>query len=100
MVTVKKGSLDDCNHVTVDGQETYLRIAGLGDGAFAFHHSTDGTFWHHLLRYFLLDGRAKPRVGFSSQSPTGKSCKVIFSEITYTPTKLGDMRGGDQRPRS
>ena len=49
---VTRGTSDDCNSVFIDGASIYLRIAKL-DNAFAFHHSTDGHFWH-FVRTFAL----------------------------------------------
>jgi regulation of enolase protein 1 (concanavalin A-like superfamily) len=89
---------DDCNHQEFREQhEIYLRIAGLGKNIFALHYSTDGKYWN-LVRYFSLDKDAtgKPiSVGFSSQSPTGKSCESVFTEINYEVKKLSDIRNGE-----
>jgi len=90
---VNNGISDDCNHVPIDGNTIYLRIAGLGKNIFAFHYSTDGKYWN-LVRYFSLTAKREAHVGFSSQSPTGASCTSTFSEISYVPMKLKDVRNG------
>jgi regulation of enolase protein 1 (concanavalin A-like superfamily) len=90
---VNEGLSDDNNHDVLNGNEVYLRIAGLGNGAYAFHYSLDGTYWN-MVRYFYLNPDKKLRIGFLSQSPRGESCKTIFSEIKYDMTKLDDIRSG------
>ncbi len=85
---------DDCNHVPIDGRQVYFRIAGLGKGVYAFHYSRDGHRWH-FVRYFSLKSSNEARVGFSSQSPTGKSCIASFSEIKYEKRLLTDLRTGN-----
>ena len=75
----------------MDGADVRLRIARLGP-AYAFHAAVGSDFWH-LIRYFALDG--EPEVGFLAQSPTGPGLTVRFSEITYTPKRLPDIRGGE-----
>ncbi len=89
---VNRGISDDCNSVPVDGNQVYLRIAGI-DQTFAFHFSTDGRFWH-MVRYFTLGELHNLALGFSSQSPTGQKCTAVFSEITYKKGKLKDIRSG------
>lgn len=90
---VNNGISDDCNHVPINGNKVYLRIAGLGNNIFALHYSTNGKYWN-MVRYFLLSTKKEIRVGFSSQSPTGKSCKTVFSQISYKKKKLKDIRNG------
>ncbi len=94
VTVVNKGVSDDSNHVSVSGKHVYLRVAGLGDGAFAFHYSLDGKTWQ-LVRYFTLTSDNRFRVGFSSQSPTGRACTASFSEIHYQARILQDIRSGE-----
>ena len=91
---VNKGVSDDSNSVPIEGNRVFLRVAGLGEGVFAFHYSLDGQRWH-LVRYFSLEDAEGLKVGFSSQSPTGESCQSIFSEIRYEKKKLEDLRSGE-----
>jgi len=88
---VTRGVSDDCNSIPAEGDHIRLRIARLGP-AFAFHVAIDSDFWH-LVRYFTLDG--DPEVGFLAQSPTGPGITVRFSEITYSPRRLSDIRSGE-----
>jgi regulation of enolase protein 1 (concanavalin A-like superfamily) len=90
---VTRGISDDCNSVTIDGNQVYLRVARIG-ATFAFHYSTDGRFWH-MARYFSLGEPDGLKVGFSSQSPRGEKCKTVFSEIDYRPETLKDIRSGE-----
>jgi regulation of enolase protein 1 (concanavalin A-like superfamily) len=86
---VTQGASDDANSFPVDGSETWLRIARLGQ-AFAFHASTDGMDWE-LIRHFRLDA---DQVGFLAQSPTGDGCTVTFDRIFHAGERLGDLRSG------
>jgi regulation of enolase protein 1 (concanavalin A-like superfamily) len=89
---ITRGTSDDANGFTVDGDRIWLRISRLG-AAWAYHASIDGSYWQ-LVRYFTLGTDAVPRVGFEAQSPTGHGCEVIFDEIRFTPTRLSDPRNG------
>ena len=90
---VTRGRSDDCNSAVIDGNEVYLRVARLGK-TIAFHYSEDGRWWH-MVRYFTLGPVADFQAGFSSQSPTGRDCQVVFSEVVYVARRLGDIRSGE-----
>ena len=66
VTVVTRGTSDDCNSFEVDGSTLWLRITRSG-AAWAFHASTDGTWWR-LLRYFTL-GLELVRVGFLRPVP-------------------------------
>jgi regulation of enolase protein 1 (concanavalin A-like superfamily) len=87
-----RGVSDDCNSTVVQGDSVYLRIAQ-GARSTAFHFSLDGRCWQ-LVRSFSLGSADGLRIGFSSQSPTGAGCRASFSEITYEPRTLRDIRDG------
>jgi regulation of enolase protein 1 (concanavalin A-like superfamily) len=90
---VTRGASDDCNSVIIDGREVYLRVA-VTPRTIAFHYSLDGAYWH-FVRYFTI-GKLEPlRVGFSSQSPTGRQCRAVFSDIQYRRGELRDNRNGE-----
>jgi hypothetical protein len=90
---VTRGVSDDCNSTVIAGNEVYLRVAR-NAGTFAFHYSLDGRLWH-LVRYFSLGQVEQLQVGFSAQSPTGQQCRVEFSELSYKPETLKDIRSGE-----
>ena len=94
---VTHGVSDDCNSVAVSGDTVYLRISQ-SRTATAFHYSLDGARWC-FVRHFTLGSRGGSldglRVGFSSQSPTGKGCRAVFSEIGYRPGYPADLRSGE-----
>jgi len=90
---VTRGVSDDCNSAAIEGNTVYLRVARKGQ-TFAFHYSVDGHYWH-LVRYFSLGKLDSLRVGFSSQSPTGKGCQTVFSEMRYQQGTLQDIRSGE-----
>jgi uncharacterized protein len=87
-----RGVSDDCNSVPVQTDTVWLRIAQTPRTT-AFHYSLDGRLWH-FVRYFSLGGKGSPRVGMSSQSPTGSGCTASFSEIRYRAGTLPDLRSG------
>jgi regulation of enolase protein 1 (concanavalin A-like superfamily) len=84
---------DDANHIKISSESVFIRMAGLGNKTFAFFYSIDGKYWE-LVRYFYFEGSGKPRVGFSSQSPTGIECTSTFSEIIYQEKILVNIRDG------
>lgn len=90
---VTRGFSDDCNSTVIEGNTVYLRVARIAS-AFALHYSLDGTYWN-MVRYFTLGKVENLQVGFEAQSPTGQGCNVVFSEITYRPGILKDMRSGE-----
>lgn len=92
VTVVTRGSSDDANGFTVDGNQLWLRVSRLG-GAWAFHASTDGAYWN-FVRYFELGAREGASVGFEAQSPTGPGCEVTFDQISYLPQRLSDLRDG------
>jgi regulation of enolase protein 1 (concanavalin A-like superfamily) len=89
---VTRGTSDDANGFTVDGDRLWLRVSRLGP-AWAFHASTDGAYWR-LVRYFTLGTDAPCLVGFEAQSPTGQGCEVTFDQIAFVPERLADPRNG------
>lgn len=89
---VTRGTSDDCNGPAIEGSSVWLRVARL-DQAFAFHWSTDGSFWN-LARYFTFGNAASLNVGFSAQSPTGEGCAVRFEQIAYRAERLRELRDG------
>ena len=90
---VTKGLSDDCNSVLVDGMTVYLRLSKL-ERAYAFHYSVDAVTWN-FVRYFSLGDSTDARIGFIAQSPAGEGCRADFSEITFAPTLLSDVRSGE-----
>ena len=91
VTVVTRGTSDDCNSFEVDGSTLWLRITRSG-AAWAFHASTDRTWWR-LLRYFTL-GLELVRVGFLAQSPTGAGCAATFDQVTFRPGAPENLRDG------
>lgn len=90
---VTRGLSDDCNSVTINGWEVYLRAA-VTPKTIAFHYSRDGKAWN-LVRYFTLGKISHITAGFSCQSPMGRKCSAKFSEINYRAGVLKDNRSGE-----
>jgi regulation of enolase protein 1 (concanavalin A-like superfamily) len=89
---VTRGDSDDCNSISIDGSEAWLRISRM-EKAFAFHYSPDGNEWH-MIRYFGLGDVDSTELGFLAQSPTGEGCQTTFRDISFTSEKLEDLRSG------
>ncbi|HTJ67002.1 MAG TPA: DUF1349 domain-containing protein [Actinospica sp.] len=93
---VTRGVSDDANSHLVEGDSLWLRVTRTGT-VWAFHTSTDGTWWN-MLRYFTLDeaeeDRDAVRVGFLAQSPSGDGITVTFTQIAYSEGAPKNLRDG------
>ncbi len=86
---------DDCNSLAIAANEVFYRIIGSpNDDVFSFYYSSDNKSWY-LIRSFRLLKTDNIRVGFSSQSPAGKSCIVDFSDIELQKRKPIDFWKGN-----
>ena len=94
VTVVTRGVSDDCNSFEVDGDTLWLRITRSG-AAWAFHASTNGSWWR-LLRYFALGGDPAElvRVGFLAQSQAGEGCTATFDHISFQPGAPENLRDG------
>lgn len=92
VTVVTRDTSDDSNSFEVNDNTLWLRIARSG-GAWAFHASTDGSWWR-MIRYFSLDGPEPVRVGFLAQSPTGDGCAATFDHIKFSPGAPANLRDG------
>jgi len=88
---VTRGHSDDANNVIVDGDATWLRVSRR-DGAYAYHASTDGRRWNLVRHFSLGEGLGDLRLGFAVQAPMGQGCTATFTEITFTPQRLAELR--------
>lgn len=89
VTVVTRGLSDDCNSVSISGDTVYLQIAKSGS-AYVFYFSSDAKNWQ-VLRVFSLGKDLKPKVGFESQSPAGDGAEAVFSDIHYSPKKIGNI---------
>ena len=91
---VTNGVSDDANAFELPDRSVWLRVSRIGR-VFAFHASTDGTWWR-LVRYFQLSAvppGTSVHVGFLVQSPAGDGCRVAFDDLRFSrqpPTELRD----------
>jgi regulation of enolase protein 1 (concanavalin A-like superfamily) len=93
VTVVTKGISDDCNSVKINSNKVYFKIAK-ADNVITIYYSLTGANWF-LIRHFTFDTNEKLKVGFLAQSPTGKECKVKFSEIKYERKKIKDPYIGE-----
>jgi regulation of enolase protein 1 (concanavalin A-like superfamily) len=89
---VTRGLSDDANAVVVEGTAVWLRVSRLGH-AYAFHSSLDGQNWD-FVRYFSIGPLAGDRIGLLVQSPVGDGCDAAFTDLSFTRTRLADLRSG------
>jgi regulation of enolase protein 1 (concanavalin A-like superfamily) len=86
---------DDCNSAPIARNEIYYRIVGsTKENTFALFYSENGKEWLGV-RGFRLNKTDNLRIGFSAQSPTGKQCRVDFTEISFQNRRLRDFWLGD-----
>jgi regulation of enolase protein 1 (concanavalin A-like superfamily) len=86
---------DDANSHLVADPGIYLRVASLGNNAWAFHSSTDGVRWNFVRLFNLPVPTDTPTyVGFLTQAPFGEHCDAVFSDIRFSHGLLGDTRNG------
>lgn len=93
VTVVTKGISDDCNSVEVNSNKVYFKIAK-ANNVITIYYSLTGAKWF-LIRHFTFDAYNNLNVGFLSQSPTGKECKVKFSDINYVIKKIKDPYIGE-----
>jgi uncharacterized protein len=84
---------DDCNSVAILGNQVFYKIAK-ADNVITLYYSSDGKKWF-LIRHLQFNTSKPVRLGFLAQSPTGKNCKVVFSNITYSTRKIKDPYTGE-----
>lgn len=86
---------DDVNSHLVADDSIFLRLAFLGDDAWAFHSSTDGERWNFVRLFNLpVPAGTSTSVGFLSQAPCGERCDVVFRDIRFSHSLLSDTRDG------
>lgn len=89
---VTKDISDDCNSVAMSSSTAWFKIAKAGN-VITLYTSSNGNKWL-LVRHFQFHPR-EIQVGFLAQSPTGNSCRVLFSEITYKQKTISDPYKGE-----
>jgi len=90
---VTKGISDDCNSAASTANTIYYKIAKAGN-VITLYFSPEGKSWY-LIRHLVFDSSGPLKLGFLAQSPTGKNCRVTFSDIHYSTKKIGDPYLGE-----
>lgn len=93
VTVVTKGISDDCNSVAINSNKVYFKVAK-ADNVITLYYSLTGSNWF-LIRHFTFDTNGTLKAGFLAQSPTGKACKVRFSNIQYEKKKIKDPYLGE-----
>lgn len=82
---------DDANSFIVSQNSIWYRVSRQNH-VYSLHAALDGKVWQ-LIRVFTLGKELKNhKIGFPAQSPIGDGCKVFFDEITFSRTRLTDLR--------
>jgi len=84
---------DDCNSVSIPGNQVYYKISKAGN-VITLYYSADNKQWF-LVRHLQFNAGGPLSLGFLAQSPTGKSCAVTFSNISYAAKKIKDPYRGE-----
>lgn len=90
---VTKDISDDCNSIAVTGNKIFYKLAK-ADNVITLYASNDGKKWL-LIRHLQFNHTQPIKVGFLAQSPTGKKCEVLFSDISYQAKKIADPYKGE-----
>jgi regulation of enolase protein 1 (concanavalin A-like superfamily) len=90
---VTKNISDDCNSVQINSNKVFYKVAK-ADNVITLYYSINGIKWF-LVRHFQFDSTKALQVGFLAQSPTGKTCRVKFQNITYSARKIKDPYLGE-----
>jgi len=88
-----KYTSDDCNSVAIAADHVFYKIAK-ADNVITLYYSGDGKKWF-LVRHLQFNTTKPIKLGFMAQSPTGKNCRVTFSNITYSTKKIKDPYTGE-----
>lgn len=89
---VTKNISDDCNSLQIANNKVFYKIAK-ADNVITLYASTDGKKWL-LIRHLQFNNSKPLKLGFLAQSPTGKKCQVVFSNISYKEKKIVDPYTG------
>ena len=84
------GYSDDCNGERIKNKIIFLQIVRKVND-WCLHYSDDKTNWK-MVRYFRFELKNKIKIGFSSQSPLGNGCKVIFDDIEILKNNYNNIR--------
>ena len=87
---VTRNDSDDCNGESVGNSALFVRVNRKNQW-WAIHHSIDGINWK-MHRYFQFTMHETVKAGVIAQSPTGKGCKVEFSDLKIAENKFTDIR--------
>ena len=90
---VTKNISDDCNSVEITTTRVFYKVAK-ADNVITLYYSLNGKKWF-LVRHLQFDTTKPLQVGFLAQSPTGKSSKVLFENITFSTKKIKDPYLGE-----
>lgn len=90
---VTKNVSDDCNSAEIKANKVFYKLAKAGN-VITLYYSLTGKDWL-LIRHLQFDLPQGFAVGFLAQSPTGESCTVTFSDITYEAKKIKDPYAGE-----
>jgi regulation of enolase protein 1 (concanavalin A-like superfamily) len=90
---VTKDISDDCNSIAINSDQIFYKVAKAGN-VVTLYYSENRQTWF-LIRHLQFEFDQRLKIGFLAQSPTGKSCSVIFENIHYKAKKIKDPYMGE-----
>lgn len=92
---VTNGYSDDANGEKISGPSLWLQVVRR-ENNWALHYSLDKINWK-MVRYFRLDLDQTVKAGICAQSPAGKGCSVIFSNLQVLDNNYENIRMADSK---
>ena len=91
---VTRDRSDDANGEVVTDPSIYLKMTRRGETV-GFYYSLDRASWR-MVRLFTLPAPSSGTwlVGVTAQSPRGSGCRVTFSDLSFVPHAVSDIRRG------
>ena len=91
---VTRGRSDDCNGEPWRSGSVLYRLSRRGSAVGCYYGERARDLKMHRLLTVPGEPSASLRLGLSVQSPTGEGCRCSFSEISFEPRPVSDMRRG------
>lgn len=87
---ITDGFSDDCNGEIVNTNEIWMQIVRK-DHNWCLHYSLDKKNWK-MVRYFRFEMQNALKIGISCQSPLGRGCRAVFSDIELLKNHYSNIR--------
>ncbi len=81
---------DDCNGEIINVNEIWMQIVRK-DHNWCLHYSNDKMNWR-MVRYFRFETQNVINIGISCQSPLGRGCRAVFSDLELLKNHYSNIR--------